>query len=57
MTVGDEVHHKRFGRGRVLGLTDAYSVLVEWETHRVSRVTNSLSTRQSHVKRTSLRGA
>jgi hypothetical protein len=36
MKVGDRVRHRRFGSGSVLEMAGK-TVLVEWETHRVSR--------------------
>ena len=54
LTVGDSVHHKNekesFGRGTILKIDEVTgSALVEWESHEVSRESDKLSKRQSHV--------
>lgn len=54
----DRVRHTSrnasFGEGTVLRTSRGATVLVEWDTHRVERAGEHLSTRQSHVNASSL---
>jgi hypothetical protein len=56
---GDRVAHQNsrqsFGTGRVLRVIPGGGVLVRWHTHRVKRLTDRLSTKESHVARSSLK--
>ena len=57
--VGDRVRHQNsresFGEGVVLEVDELKNnVLVEWDSHRVTRTTQHLPQTQSHVKLSSL---
>lgn len=54
MKVGDHVYHRKYGRGTLLELPADRNALVKWDTHRVARQTDVLSTDTSHVSPKSL---
>lgn len=59
MKPGDRVRHQAsrdsFGTGTVLKVDErTRAVLVEWDTHEVTRARGGLTTRQTHVEATNL---